>query len=46
MTLDEYDLMIILQTEHNKMTGETLEKDVALEMVRAIIKHIGIVKES
>ena len=32
----EYDTMIILQTEYNKMTGEELEQDVAFEMARAI----------
>ena len=35
-TLDENDAMIILQVEYNKMTGESLEQDVALEMVKAL----------
>lgn len=33
---DEYDTMIILQVEYNKMTGETLEQDVAFEIAQAI----------
>lgn len=33
---DEYDTMIILQVEYNKMTGEELEKDVAFAMARAL----------
>ena len=34
--MDEHDTMIVLQVEYNKMTGEKLEEDVALEMVKAI----------
>ena len=38
LEVDEHDTMIILQTEYNKMTGESLEQDVAFEMARAVVR--------
>ena len=40
MKIDEYDSMIVLQVEYNKMTGDTLHKDVALAMVQELNKTI------
>ena len=37
---DVDDLAINMQTEYNKMTGELLEKDVAVEMATKISDHI------
>ena len=34
--IDEYDVKIALQKTYNKMTGEKLEEDVALEMINAV----------
>ena len=37
---DVDDLAINMQTEYNKMTGDLLEKDVAVEMATKISDHI------
>ena len=37
---DVDDLAINMQTEYNKMTGDLLEKDVAVEMATIISDHI------
>lgn len=32
----ESDIAVVMQVEYNKMTGEELGKDVAIEMARAV----------